>query len=77
MELIKEQVRQETGISFMGKMAVKEDLKNDTFRAIRILEGSPTIQFGIGYLQRKYLSPAAWAFLRMVDKMDENLPSQI
>ncbi len=75
IELIKELVRQDNGISFMGKMAVEEDLKNGIFRAIRILEGSPTIQFGIGYLQRKYLSPAAWAFLRMVDKMDEILPS--
>ena len=75
IELIKELVRQDNGISFMGKMAVEEDLKNHAFRAIRILEGSPTIQFGIGYLQRKYLSPAAWAFLRMVDKMDEILPS--
>ena len=70
--LIKEMVRQDTGVSFLEKYAVKEELRSGVFKAIPILEGSPSIQFGIGYLQRKSLSPAAWAFLRMLAKQ-ENL----
>jgi len=70
--LIKEMIRQDTGVSFLEKYAVKEELRSGVFKAIPILEGSPSIQFGIGYLQRKSLSPAAWAFLRMLAKQ-ENL----
>lgn len=70
--LIKEMIRQDTGVSFLEKYAVKEELQGGVFKVIPILEGSPSIQFGIGYLQRKSLSPAAWAFLRMLAKQ-ENL----
>ena len=70
--LIKEMIRQDTGVSFLEKYAVKEELQSGVFKTISVLEGSPSIQFGIGYLQRKSLSPAAWAFLRMLTKL-ENL----
>ena len=70
--LIKEMIRQDTGVSFLEKYAVKEELQSGVFKVIPILEGSPSIQFGVGYLQRKSLSPAAWAFLRMLAKQ-ENL----
>ena len=43
-----------------------------TLKLVRILEGSPVIEFGIGYRNRKDLSPPAWAFLRLLDK-SENL----
>ncbi len=70
--LIKELIRQDTGVSFLEKYAVEEELQSGVFRVVPILEGSPSIQFGIGYHQRKSLSPAAWAFLRMLAKQ-ENL----
>jgi hypothetical protein len=50
----------------------EEELQSSVFRVVPVLEGSPSIQFGIGYHQRKSLSPAAWAFLRMLAKQ-ENL----
>lgn len=73
IDLTKELIRQDTGVSFLERYAVAEELKCGALRAVRILEGSPGIRFGIGYLQRKSLSPSAWAFLRMLDK-HENLP---
>ena len=72
IDLIKEMIRQDTGVSFLEKYAVKEELRSGVFRAIPILEGSPNIKFGIGYLQRKSLSPAAWAFLRMLAKQENS-----
>ena len=68
--LIKEMIRQDTGVSFLEKYAVREELRSGVFKMIPILEGSPRIQFGIGYVQRKSLSPAAWAFLRMLAKRE-------
>ena len=70
--LIKEMIRQDTGVSFLEKYAVAEELESGAFKKVPILEGSPGIQFGIGYVQRKSISPAAWAFLRMLAKK-ENL----
>lgn len=72
-ENIKELVRQDKGASFLEKFAVEEDLKNESLKSVCILEGSPTIEFGIGYLQRNYLSPAAWAFLRLLEKQKDIL----
>jgi DNA-binding transcriptional LysR family regulator len=66
--LLKEFVRQDNGIGFVERDAVDEELKNDTLQTVRILEGSPAIEFGIGYRDRRDLSPPAWAFLRLLDK---------
>jgi len=73
--LIKELILQDTGVSFLEKYAVKEELQSGTLKAVHILEGSPSIQFGIGYLQRKSFSSSAWAFLRMLDKEKDLFPS--
>lgn len=73
--LIKELVRQDNGASFLPRSAVIDELKNGNLKAIRILEGSPTIEYGIGYLKRNSLSPGAWAFLRLLDKLDDIIPS--
>jgi DNA-binding transcriptional LysR family regulator len=75
IDLIKEMVRRDGGVGFMGKFAAEEELEKGLFRSVRILEGAPKIDFGIGYLQKKYLSPAAWSFLRVVDKAEEILPA--
>ena len=66
--LLKEFVRQDNGIGFVERDAVDAELKNDTLQTVRILEGSPAIEFGIGYRDRRDLSPPAWAFLRLLDK---------
>ncbi len=65
---LKEFVRQGNGVGFLEEFAVNEELIDGSLKAVQILEGSPTIEFGIGYRNRKYLSAQAWAFLRLLDK---------
>ena len=48
VELVKELVRQDKGVSLLERYAVQDDLKKRFFRSVRILEGSPIIEFGIG-----------------------------
>jgi len=74
ISLLKEFVRQDNGVGFVEQYAVEEELSSGSLKAVQILEGSPAIEFGIGYRNRKYLSPPAWAFLRLLDK-SINLPS--
>ncbi len=73
-DLIKEVVAQDNGVSFLVRSAVQKELKNNKLRPIQILDGSPTMEYGIGYLKRTSLSPGAWAFLRHLDKLDNILP---
>jgi DNA-binding transcriptional LysR family regulator len=73
LDLIKELVRQDRGVSFLARYEV-EELAEESLKEVRILEGTPTMEFGVGYLNRKNLSPAAWAFLRLVDKSEILLP---
>lgn len=73
IDLIKELVSQDDGVSLLVRVGVKDDLKNKRLRAIRILAGSPTLEYGIGYQKRPSLSPGAWAFLRLLDRMDGKL----
>lgn len=68
VNLLKEIVLQDNGVGFVERDAVNEELRYGTLETVRILEGSPVIEFGIGYRNRKDLSPAAWAFLRLLDK---------
>ncbi len=75
IDLIKELVSQDNGVSLLGSVAVQDDLKNKRLRAIRILAGSPTLEYGIGYLKRASLSPGAWAFLRHLDKIEDVIPA--
>ncbi len=71
--LLKEFVRQDNGVGFLERDAVEEDIKDNTIKSVKILEGSPIIEFGIGYRNRRDLSPPAWAFLRLLDKSDNIL----
>jgi len=64
---LKEFVRQDNGIGFIQRGAVEEELKDGTLRLIQIIEGFPVIEDGIAYANRRELSPAAWAFLRLID----------
>ena len=72
-DFIKELVRQDKGVSFLERCGVIES-REGTLREVRILEGAPSVEFGIGYLNRRDLSPAAWAFLRLLDKSEDLLP---
>jgi DNA-binding transcriptional LysR family regulator len=71
VDLIKELISQDNGTAFLVKSSVNTELENKKLQAIKILEGSPTIEYGISYLKRKTLSPSAWAFLRIVDKIGD------
>jgi LysR family transcriptional regulator, transcriptional activator of the cysJI operon len=66
-ELIKGLAAEDQGASFMVKSALKDELEKGVLKVISIIEGPPIIEYGIGYLQRKYLSPAAWAFVRLAE----------
>lgn len=68
ISLLKEFVREDHGIGFVERYAVSEELQSGTLQAVRVLEGSPIIEFGIGYRNRNDLSPPAWAFLRLLDR---------
>lgn len=66
--LLKEFVRQDNGLGFVQRGAVKAELENGTLKLVRIVEGFPIVVSGIAYANRRQLSPAAWAFLRLIDK---------
>lgn len=74
IDVIKEFVGRDQGVAFMERFAVQDELTSGVFREIGILEGGPSISYGLGYRQRRLLSPAAWAFLRLLDKQ-ENSPT--
>jgi len=73
VDLIKEMVRQDKGVSFLERYVVEEELKRGFLKAVGILEGSPKIELGVGYLQRRHLSPPAWAFLRMLENLKNSI----
>jgi DNA-binding transcriptional LysR family regulator len=75
LDFVKELVRQDSGASFVVRSAALDGLKRNELKAVRILEGYPRLEYGIGYLQRKSLSPAAWAFLRLLDSVEDILPA--
>lgn len=74
IDFIKDMIRQDNGVCLLEKFAVEKELEEGTLKIVRIIEGNPVIQFGIGYLQRKLLSPSAWAFLRMLSRNDGLFP---
>lgn len=73
ISLLKEFVRRDNGVGFLERNAIDEELDNGSLKLVRILEGSPVIESGIGYRNRKDLSPPAWAFLRLLDKSESTL----
>jgi DNA-binding transcriptional LysR family regulator len=66
--LTKKLVQQDEGVGFMSRDEIAEDLSRKRLREIHLLECSPYIEYGIGYLTRKNLSEASLAFIRMIDK---------
>jgi DNA-binding transcriptional LysR family regulator len=66
--LTRKLVHQDKGVAFMYRDEVAEDLPKKRLREVHIVECSPCIEYGIGYLTRKNLSEASLAFLRMIDK---------
>ena len=71
IEIDKKLVRKGKGLCFVPDVTVREELKNKTLKAIRIIEGHPEVRRVIIYPKGKSLSPAALAFLRVLDKLDE------
>lgn len=72
-DFLKQLVRQGKGVGFFERYEMEDPSEKDLIE-IRILEGAPVMEFGVGYLNRKNLSPGAWAFLRLIDKTSELLP---
>lgn len=68
VDIEKEMVRQGKGLSFVPGVTVHAELKNKTLKAVRIVEGLPEVSLGIVYLKGKSLSPAALAFLQVLDE---------
>jgi DNA-binding transcriptional LysR family regulator len=66
--LTRKLVQQDKGVAFMYRDEVAEGLPKKRLREVHIVECSPCIEYGIGYLTRKNLSEASLAFLRMIDK---------
>jgi DNA-binding transcriptional LysR family regulator len=68
IELTKKLVREDEGVSFLCRDTVQDDLLEGNIREIRLLECSPFIEYGVGYLNQNVLSQASLAFLRIVEK---------
>lgn len=73
IELTKKLVREDEGVSLLCRDAVQEDLSERNIREIRLLEYSPFIEYGIGYLNRNALSSASLAFLSIIEKSKDLL----
>ncbi|MEW6663760.1 MAG: LysR substrate-binding domain-containing protein [Thermodesulfobacteriota bacterium] len=61
-------VQQDEGVAFMCRDGIAEDLSKKRLREVPLLECSPCIEYGIGYLARKNLSEASLAFIRMIER---------
>lgn len=68
LDILKGFVMKDKALGFVEIFAVRDQLKNKQFKKIKIKEGSPTIEFGIGYLKERRLSPITQAFLNMLDE---------
>jgi DNA-binding transcriptional LysR family regulator len=66
--LTKKLIQQDEGVGFLCRDEIAEELSKKRLREIHILECSPYIEYGIGYLARKNLSEPSLAFIRMIDK---------
>ncbi|HAR95078.1 MAG TPA: hypothetical protein DCR97_03820 [Deltaproteobacteria bacterium] len=61
-------VQQDSGLGFVERDFVEKELQDGTLRMVRVAEGSPACESGIACPDHRELSPAAWSFLRFVDK---------
>jgi DNA-binding transcriptional LysR family regulator len=66
--LTKKLVQQDEGVGFLCREEIADELSKKRLREIYLLECSPYIEYGIGYLSRKNLSEASLAFIRMIEK---------
>jgi DNA-binding transcriptional LysR family regulator len=66
--LTRKLVQQDEGVGFICRDEIAEELSKKRLREIRLLECSPYIEYGIGYLTRKNLSEASLAFIKMIDR---------
>jgi len=66
--LTKKLVQQDEGVGFMCRDGIVEEVSKKRLREVHLLECSPCIEYGIGYVARKDLSEASLAFIRMIDR---------
>ncbi|KMY67737.1 hypothetical protein AAU61_07570 [Desulfocarbo indianensis] len=67
VDLIKELVGQGQGLGFVVRYAVLDELRKGKLKALRLAEGSPFLDVGVGYVTQRNLSSSAWHFLRFLD----------
>jgi DNA-binding transcriptional LysR family regulator len=66
--LTKRLVQQDKGVSFVCGDGVIEELSRKRLRGIHIAEGLPSIEYGVGYLNRNDLTEASLAFITVTEK---------
>jgi DNA-binding transcriptional LysR family regulator len=66
--LTKKLVQQDEGVGFICRDEVADEISKKRLREICLLECSPYIEYGIGYLTRRNLSEASLAFIKMIDR---------
>jgi DNA-binding transcriptional LysR family regulator len=66
--LTKRLVQQDEGVSFIWREGVREELSKKRLREIHLVESLPSIEYGVGYVNRRSLSEASLAFIRMIDR---------
>ncbi|MDW7712634.1 MAG: LysR family transcriptional regulator, partial [Deferrisomatales bacterium] len=74
LEITKMAVAQNMGVSFIVRSAVRSELEDRRIKTIDVLEGLPKLEYGISYRNKNSLSPAAWAFLSLLEKMEGVIP---
>jgi len=74
-ETIKKLVELGEGLSFLVKMAVKQELERKSLHVIRLAEERLILDIALAYLKNSDLSPSARAFLDlMADSTTESVP---
>jgi DNA-binding transcriptional LysR family regulator len=64
--LNKRLLEQDKGVAFLCRDVVREELSETRLREIRVSERMPSLEYGIGYLNRISLSEASSAFIEMI-----------
>lgn len=72
VDFIKEMVKEDYGVAFLVRSAVAKELKAGDIKVVKVSEGLPVMEYGFGYISGKSFSPAAEAFIRLVDKLALN-----
>jgi DNA-binding transcriptional LysR family regulator len=77
IEFIKEMVERGEAVSFLVESTISEDIARGAVRAVEVVDEDLTLEVGIAYLEDAELSPAAHAFLRMLQEEGDEEPVRL